>query len=520
MLLVSVCMLLSAVFQAAPLKPDSQSVRQLYAQAANAIASADPRAAITPLELLIEDQPASPLACIAAVHLAECYIASERERDAAELLEKWSSRIATTSQTIKLDSNLDAHHLRVWLQASKQISDHVASIESLEALTQALESRNQLSEKTLHRELLVDSRVELARRLTASGKLALAATQLGHIIESVTDGSAEVQLLAALIHQQLGDHTKARKILQALTEGEPKTPSHSLARLELAAYAIQDREFETAAKLLSPIVVTQPQDRGFDESLDCRFRMLWSEVELAQGHAARSLEVLPRDVDLMKLDEPQQIAIRFSRAEAAAQAGKHAIALGDLQWLSDYAQNAKHEPSWSVTVALRQSELLLKSKAYAKLSAVITDAKKRFPDFERLHEFDYLLARAAMLQIDFDQARDHLRKITESVAAKDTSAAARAQWMLGESYFFEQNYHAAITAYKPVTELPEMQPWQTLALMQTAKCLELLDQASEALAAYQRIASSAKDEKFRQEATARIQAIERSGARSKPRPLR
>ena len=173
-----------------------------------------------------------------------------------------------------------------------------------------------------------------------------------------------------------------------------------------------------------------------------------------------------------------------------------------------------------MTVAVRQCELLLKSKAYTELSAAVTDAKKRFPAFERLHEFDYLLARAAMLQIDFDQARNHLRRITESAAAKDTSAAARAQWMLGESFFLEQNYNAAIAAYKSVTGLLEMQPWQTLALMQTAKCFELLNQSCDALAVYQQIASSAQDEKIRQEATSRMEAIERIGARAIPRPLR
>ena len=519
-LLICVCVVLSAAMQAAPSKPDSKSSLQLYAQAAKAIASADPRAAITPLEQLIEDQPTSPLACIAAVHLAECYVASERACDAAALLENWSRRIATASETTKLDANLDAHHLRVWLQASKKLSDDAASIKSLEALTQALESRGEPTEETLNREVLFGSRVELARRLTATGEFELAAKQLGRILDSVTDASSEVQLLAAMIQQQLGDHARAQKLLQSLIESQPPSTSHTLARLELATYAIQDREFEAAAKLLSPIVDAPAQDRGFDESLDCRFRLLWSQIELAQGHANHSLEVLPRDEDLVKLAEPQQIAVRFSRAEAAAQAGKQAIALGELQWLSEYAHKATSEPNWSVTVAVRQCELLLKSKAYTELSAAVTDAKKRFPAFERLHEFDYLLARAAMLQIDFDQARNHLRRITESAAAKDTSAAARAQWMLGESFFLEQNYNAAIAAYKPVTGLLEMQPWQTLALMQTAKCFELLNQSCDALAVYQQIASSAQDEKIRQEATSRMEAIERIGARAIPRPLR
>jgi TolA-binding protein len=521
-LLISFCVSLGALMQAAPVKTDAKSSRQLYEQAAKAIASADPRAAVTPLEQLIEDQPTSSLACIAVVHLAECYVACDRAKDAAALLGKWSSRIATASKTTKLDTNLDAHHLRVWLQAAKRIGNDSDSIQSLEGLTQALESRNDPTDNSSIREMLVSSRVELAQRLTASGKLDLAAKQLGHLTVSAKDVSGETQLLVAMMHQQLGEHSQAKRVLQSLVECNPKSQSHMLAGLELATYALQERELESAAKLLTPIIDSQAQHHGLDQDSECRFRILWSELELAQGHAARGLEVLPSDAELTQLSEAQQVAVRFSRAEAAAQAGKNSMALTDLQWLSSYAAKAhteRNRPQWAVTVALRQCELLLKTKDYGKLTKAVAEAKKHFGSFERLHEFDYLLARAAMQQIDFVQARTHLKAITEATG-KDLSAAARAQWMLGETYFMEQNFSEAISAYKPVTELDQPQSWQTLALLQTAKCFELLNQASDALEAYRRVVKVTKDEKFRQEANTRIEVIERTASRGIPPSVR
>ena len=212
-LLVSVCVLLGAAMQVAPAQTDSKSSRQLYEQAAKAIASADSRAAISPLEQLIEQQPTSSLACIAAVHLAECYVEHQREGDAAALLENWSGRIAKASKTTKLDTNLDAHHLRVWLQAARRINDSATSIKSLETLTQALESRIASSHKNQIREALFDAHLEIARRLAASGKLEQAANQLRQLTESVTDASSEVQFLIAMIHQQLGDRMNAQKVL-------------------------------------------------------------------------------------------------------------------------------------------------------------------------------------------------------------------------------------------------------------------------------------------------------------------
>lgn len=517
-LLVSVCLLLGAVLQAAPAKPDAKSSRQLYEQAAKAIASADLRAAIIPLEQLIEDQPNSSLACIAAVHLAECYVASNREQDAAKLFEKWSDRIAVASKSTKLDANLDAHHFRVWLQAAKRIGRDSDSIQSLEALAKRLESRND-SDKKQFIELLVDSRVELARRLSASGELDLAAEQLNRLAESATEASSETRLLIAMLHQQLGNHAQAQKVLETLVDGDSQTPGLLLANLELASYALQEHKLESAAALLKPIVESHAQYHGLDQDSECRFRMVWSELELAQGNAARSLEVLPGDDELGKLDERQQVAIRFSRAEAAAQAGKTAQALQDLEWLSRFAEQMPADPDWAVSVKLRQSELLLKTKEYAKLVTQVDEAKNRFASFERLHEFDYLLARASMQQIDFDQARIHLKAITEA-KGKSVSAAARAQWMLGETYFLEQNFGQAIREYKPVTLLDESQPWQTLALMQTAKCFELLNQTSEALETYRRVVKVTKDEKIRQEASARIEVVELTASRGKPPSLR
>jgi len=523
--LVNVCVLCCAAMQTAPDKPASKSSRQLYEQASKAIASTDSRAAIEPLEQLIEDQPTSSLACVAVVHLAECYVATERSADATTLLEKWSDRISQASTSSTLDTNIAAQHRRVWLQASKRIADDSAAIKSLETLLEKLlekpASREPDSEDSQASDTLAEVRIEFARRLAANGKFESAAAQIAELTdEACAAMSPEVQLLHAMVFQQVGDHEKSRKALQALIRIVPQTPSHMLARLELATYAMQEHEFDAAGKLLKPIIDTDSGGRGFNDALDCRFRLLWSELELAQGHAACSLEVLPSNEKLKLLDVAQQIAVRFSRAEAAAQAGKNSLALEELQWLNDHAVKATEEPTWAATVTLRRCELLLKTKNYSKLVTEVEDAKQRFVSFGRLYELDYLLARAAMLQIDFERARLHLRAILETTTAKNTSAAARAQWMLGETFFLEQNWTEAIAAYKPVVELNEFQTWQTLALMQTAKCRELLNQSNEALDAYQKVVVITRDEKIRLEAAARIEVIQRIANTAKSRPLR
>ncbi len=520
-LFVGVCALLSAVVQTAPTSPDSKSSRQLYEQAAKAIASADARAAIKPLEQLIDDQPSSSLACIAVVHLAECYIATNRANDAAALLEKWSERIVERSKAVKSDANFVAHHFRVWLQAAMRIEVDSEAIRSLEAVLPKLKSHDASDQNAAMLEVKSNTQVELARRLAAAGRFELAAEQIRELGESTSAGlNSEVQLLHAVVFQQIGDHAKAKSAFQSLVNQEQTSPSQWLAHLELATYAMQDRDYEAVARQLDPIIDTQPADRGFDQSVDCRFRLLRSELALLSGDAKLAWEVLPNDERIQELDEVQQVAVHFSRAEAAAQAGKVALALDDLQWLQAYAEKSTAKPSWSLTVAIRQCELLLKAKEYAKLNATAENAKKQFSSSERVHEFDYLLARAAMLQINFDEARAHLHAITSLNLAKSSSVIARAQWMLGETYFLEQNLTEAIAAYQPVTELAETQPWQTLALMQTGKCYELLNQSNAALAAYKQVVAVTADTKMREEASARIEVIERIAERTKPRSVR
>ncbi len=248
--------------------------------------------------------------------------------------------------------------------------------------------------------------------------------------------------------------------------------------------------------------------------------MLWSELELALGNPKLSLEALPSEASVAVLGDAQQIAVRFSRAEAASRAGELQIAARDLKWLDDYSRRQFVEPVWATTVGLRACELMLKMKQYAALQARVEESKNRFADFDRLHEFDYLLARAAMLQVDFDGARTHLRAIIQATGVNQPAPRARAQWMLGETYFMEQKFDEAIGEYKVVADRGVPQPWQTLSLMQMAKCYELQNRSDEALAAYRRVIQESKDPKIQQDATARVDVIERTAVRDKKQPLR
>ncbi len=223
--LVSICVGLNAFVQA-PLptdKPVAKASRQLYEQAAQAIASADARSAIEPLEKLIGDS-SSPLANIAAVHLAECYISVDRTDDAIKLSKTWSPRIEAKFDKSTADSELYLHHLRVWMQAAKRLASDEAAIQELRGLVETIASGAAKDDAQVT-ELLIAVRFELARRLVAAGQLSDAAKQLELVTATDNEAfNAEAYLLHAVVLQQMQEHASARRLFQRLSE----SPSPSI----------------------------------------------------------------------------------------------------------------------------------------------------------------------------------------------------------------------------------------------------------------------------------------------------
>lgn len=78
----------------------------LYESASALIDARQSEQAIVPLTSLIQLHPHSALACVAALHLAECYLIAGRYLDAQDLLNRWQDRLSTTRQALTLVPDL------------------------------------------------------------------------------------------------------------------------------------------------------------------------------------------------------------------------------------------------------------------------------------------------------------------------------------------------------------------------------------------------------------------------------
>lgn len=83
-----------------------------------------------------------------------------------------------------------------------------------------------------------------------------------------------------------------------------------------------------------------------------------------------------------------------------------------------------------------------------------------------------------------------------------------AQWMIGESYFHQKNYEAAVREYLKVEILYAYPTWQAGALLQAGKCHELLGEWKQASELYAKLLKSYPETPFAADASKLLQAAQ------------
>ncbi len=408
--------------------------RELYERAARAIAAGRTERAQELLEVLTNEHAASPLAEIAVVHLAECYLLQGHPDRTLQLLEDWKVRLTESKTAEVLSPGIVVRLQELTYRALSELpADHTTACRQLEALYASIEE---------HRE-------------QAGARLA-----------------CRVGLALARRHEDLQQFEEAAQWLERC---QPD------ASADLAEAIRQDLEY--------------------------RLPLAWASHALARDRPSESAAVLA-EVNLERLAEPQQVPIRFALAHALLRSGSAEAAREQWTWLADYASTLNPVPDWAASVALRQAEMLLADKKVREAKTLLQRTKSEHPKFPKSYELDYLLARCAIADVEFEEAQDYLSTVIRSAAVRGTESLARASWMRGEVYFLQRELDQAISAYQEVIDMPQFPQWQARALLQAAKCYELQAQPAEALKLYERILSDFATSDVQPQAAERIAAME------------
>ena len=141
-----------------------------------------------------------------------------------------------------------------------------------------------------------------------------------------------------------------------------------------------------------------------------------------------------------------------------------------------------------------------KYRATARLRIVQCHAKGKrwkeaFADAERFlaenqdptlrGEAYYVQGRALQQQARFDEARQRFGRLIGNGRGE---LAAKAQFMIGETYFHQRKYAEALKEFLKVEILYEFPQWQSLAILEVGKCHLKRDEKADARSAFEKVA--------------------------------
>lgn len=249
------------------------------------------------------------------------------------------------------------------------------------------------------------------------------------------------------------------------------------AAYRVAEFESASKRLDGANKLLDDILRESAKADNPTRLLD---HVLYLRAQNAlQGRKWTVVEQLTAKLLREIPDSPLNLSARYLSAEAAYKNKDWKVAHERFTELAKEAEG-RTEP-WLPIVPLRLAQIMAWNKQWDEAYEAAVEIQRAYPNFERMHEVDYLIGRYLALKGKFSDAREHFANVIEADKGKHGEAAAMSQWMIGETYFRQgktkENYEKAINAYDKVQRDYRYPYWQSVALLQIGKCyVQLGDQ--------------------------------------------
>jgi TolA-binding protein len=288
----------------------------------------------------------------------------------------------------------------------------------------------------------------------------------------------------------------------------------------LAQQAIDAKDYRRATELVDEVLArkaaigirAEPSDPA--EQTDAKVRqyamMLLGQIAAAKADWPKAREAFEALVKEYPNSRRRPVA-EYWVAESYYRQGDYAAAAARLEQLAERIKG-KREP-WMALIPLRRAQALTQQNQWTDAYAMAAGIEKDFPNFERQYEVDYLLGRCLANQAEFDAARQAYNKAIHSPAGAKTETAAKAQLMIGETFFHQKNYEAALREYLRVEILYDYPNRQAAALLQAGRCRERLGEASEATKLYRKILKSYPNTSFAKDAAKELARLEAAASR-------
>lgn len=330
---------------------------------------------------------------------------------------------------------------------------------------------------------------------------------------------------------------KAKTVLEQFIVAHPNDSLCDAAIYELAWISIETSQKSTAIKHFNSLIERFPKSRFCDDAF---LRIAGLEFELgnwAEAAKAARLLIESRPENQALVDHAYFLRGRSLLALKKYPESQHALTtclrrtkeesqrLSAIHWIGEailssnnivdaydqfqIAQKGFNPQAAKLipTVNLRVAQKLAELEQFSLAKKIALETQNRFKEFEFQYELDYVIGRALASQAEFKSARDRYQRTIASEKGASTETAAKAQWMIGESFFHQERYAEAIEAYYRVDSLFEYTQWRAAALFQAAKCQEKLQNMSAARKLYNQVIKLLPQSDFAAQARTRLSRL-------------
>ena len=339
-------------------------------------------------------------------------------------------------------------------------------------------------------------------KLLTEGFLEIAATnpKAGEFKSQALVGEALYQL--GWIDSDLGNTEEAADAFAELVATQPESKYWPDAAWRLASGYVKQGDHENASAMVKKIL-GQPT---VPAEIKIQTLYLQSKIAAATDRWDAVPDLMQELID-SSTDPTVITTAKYWKAEALYRYGDFdgaGVIFTELQ--PNAQQVGKSLEPW---LLLRLAQCHGKSQRWTNAATIADDCLDRFNDFANVHEFTFLLGRAAEYDGMFDEARDRYRDVVVSPGGTGTETAAIAQWRIGETFFHQQKYKEAVAAYSKTDSDYEFAKWSGAALIQAGKCQEHLENWQHAEKLYSELLRRHPQSEFVADAKERLGRVSR-----------
>ena len=337
----------------------------------------------------------------------------------------------------------------------------------------------------------------LAESTGADGVNSAAAMQLaqyfykgGHFAEALKfyqraemGGGGSLQLPLVRLGQvnslyQLGRKEEARKLLGTYLEEFPQDGNWTQQAYQYIRWQLAANDFDSSQQWLDRL-----HEIGFSTDQE---EVAWFRAKALHGRASQNLpaaiESFRAAIKLVSADE--KFDLRKELLAVMIEAGEGKTALNDLaEWISEYRSTQQSEPQ--VFFEVKQLELLAQTRQWGQVGPVVAAWLTANPSHVQLAEVMLVKAQFEIGTARIDEARATLGHEIFKAETTADRLKAQSQWLVGETYFLQKEYEAAVAEYSSVVRTSQDAKWKSLALLQAGKCYEIVGQAQDAKQLYE-----------------------------------